>query len=547
MVSGLSQRAEDLREICETRRREVAILKLKVVAFSRFRRAVEADRDTISRGISTLKEELGTSTSLLAQLQGEGGSLIADPGKMHVFNVKFLERNIRETEAELDTLSRSLQDARSARREYSTAIENLRGNVRVIVRIRPLLSGDIEYLRRYVLAERRDSGGTMAPRGESRRQPSDVELAAGIIGEHYRIPDNRTIVLSLPVPRGGPGGQGAQTTPTSYKFSFYRVLGPQATQGDVFRDVDFLLDGIRDGRNLCILTYGQTSSGKTFTLIGDDADSSDGPAARPVLDRGAAAKVEPPDPYERLGLLPRAVVRIFNILGPEIDSGTCRLSCAMLELYLDNIVDLFDPLPAERRPTSTQVPTKQLRQTEDGGFAVQGLVYKEARDAEEMITLLSKGLERRHIASTRLNVLSSRSHTVFFIVLESQTPRGLRKSTLTFADLAGSERVAKSQSSGVRFQEAQHINSSLAALGDVVSALSIGRKFIPYRNNKLTMLLKTSLGSDCKTLLFANVSPHPDMLHESLSTLTFASRVKMVQNPSQRSVVEAFRHVEPEV
>ena len=140
---------------------------------------------------------------------------------------------------------------------------------------------------------------------------------------------------------------------------------------------------------------------------------------------------------------------------------------------------------------------------------MQGITLKDAASADELMELFNAGNEMRHVGATKMNAESSRSHSIFSILIEVYNKQTRKTSTgkLSLVDLAGSERVGKTGASAERLKEAQSINKSLSALGDVISALSTGESFIPYRNNKLTLLMSDSLGGTAKTLMFVNVSP----------------------------------------
>jgi len=164
------------------------------------------------------------------------------------------------------------------------------------------------------------------------------------------------------------------------------------------------------------------------------------------------------------------------------------------------------------------------------------LTEKEVKTAQELRDTFSKGEKRRHTSATEMNADSSRSHLIFMIEVES-VDRQIQSTTagkLFFVDLAGSERLKKSGSTGEQLKEAQAINKSLSALGDVISALAKKEFHIPYRNHKLTMLMSDVIGGNSKTLMFVNVSPSEDDLDETQNSLQYASRVRSIQNSAAR-------------
>ncbi|EFO61004.1 Kinesin-14 [Giardia lamblia P15] len=392
------------------------------------------------------------------------------------------------------------------RKTLHNTLEEMKGSIRVIVRMRPMLQHEKEELK------------------TSKFKSFNYRNA-------FIFKDEHTLQLKLPY------GVASQE---NYSFDFYKILDETKTQEDVFHDMSHLLKSVIDGYNVCVLAYGCTGSGKTFTLIGDDSETAVAESVVMSMQKDSEEK----NPYERLGLLPRSIVELFNLIEADTSqSQRYELKCAMIEHYLDNILDLLHT----EDDTRTQLPSFNsdklvVRQTAKGETYIQNLSYKSVASAEELVGYLGYGLERRHIAATKLNSLSSRSHTVFLIEITSyrETAKGTRtaRSVLTFADLAGSENVTKSHSNGLRLKEAQHINTSLCALGDVIAALSRKKvaSYVPYRNNKLTMILQQSLGNNSKTLLFANISPLPNLLYETLSTLSFAARVKNVKNVAVKNL-----------
>ena len=167
---------------------------------------------------------------------------------------------------------------------------------------------------------------------------------------------------------------------------------------------------------------------------------------------------------------------------------------------------------------------------------VKGIQIAEANSADELMELFNTGNAARHVGATKMNAESSRSHLIFSIIIENHdhTTGKTNVGKLTLVDLAGSERVGKTGATKERLKEAQSINQSLSALGDVISALSTGAKFIPYRNNKLTMLLADGLGGNAKTLMFVNLSPADYNADETQTALVYASRVKMITNTAKK-------------
>ena len=198
----------------------------------------------------------------------------------------------------------------------------------------------------------------------------------------------------------------------------------------------------------------------------------------------------------------------------------------MVELYLESLKDLLKPKKQEEKPLD-------IKENAHGMIVVEGANEIPLSSLEEANKIFEFGLENRKTASTNMNETSSRSHLVFSIIINSRNKQTNQRTIgkLSLVDLAGSERVSKTGATKDRLKEALAINKSLSALGNVISALGEGKKqHIPYRDNKLTMLMKDSLGGNAKTLMFVNVSPADYNCDESNTSLTYAKRVKNIKN-----------------
>ncbi|CAI9780861.1 unnamed protein product [Fraxinus pennsylvanica] len=282
------------------------------------------------------------------------------------------------------------------------------------------------------------------------------------------------------------------------------VFDGNATQEDVFEDTKYLVQSAVDGYNVCIFAYGQTGSGKTFTIYGSESNP---------------------------GLTPRAISELFRIMKRDSNKFSFTLKAYMLELYQDMLVDLLPPKHAKRLKLDIK---KDLK----GMVAVENVTVVSISSYDELRTIIQRGFEQRHTTGTLMNEQSSRSHLILSVVIESTNlqTQSVARGKLSFVDLAGSERVKKSGSSGGQLKEAQSINKSLSALGDVIGALSSGNQHIPYRNHKLTMLMSDSLGGNAKTLMFVNISPAESNLDETHNSLMYASRVRSIVNDPNKNV-----------
>ncbi|CAE7917797.1 KIF15, partial [Symbiodinium sp. KB8] len=303
-------------------------------------------------------------------------------------------------------------------------------------------------------------------------------------------------------------------------FTYDRVFGPDTAQSELFEAVGRpLTEACAAGFHGTVFAYGQTGSGKTHTILGE----GNGDEARllPRVLRHLFATTA-----QRTGQV-RKMKLVTAEKGSKVSYTT---KCSFLEIYNERIIDLLDA-------ASTNLA---LREDSDKGVYVDGLTEEEVACPEDALALMKRGARNRHIGATAMNRHSSRSHSVFTLRIECRETEasGLTKTRharFNLIDLAGSERQKGTGAEGARLREASNINKSLSELGNVIQALaavSSGRSVahVPYRNSKLTFLLRDSLGGNSKTFLVATVSPAEEAFGETLSTLKFASRAKLVKN-----------------
>ena len=293
---------------------------------------------------------------------------------------------------------------------------------------------------------------------------------------------------------------------TKNRFEFDRVFPPGGTQSEVFASVQPLIVSVLDGYNVCIFAYGQTGSGKTFTMegYGDDPESK--------------------------GVSPRAIDDLFSFIRDSVDNWTYTVSFSMLEIYNETIRDLLVE-PVTTSGKAVEVVKLDIRQTSTGNV-VAGLTEVEVAQSSEVLDLMNRGQKNRAVGAHDMNEHSSRSHSILTL-----TVRGVNNKDgsttcgkLHLIDLAGSERVGKTDATGDRLKEAQNINRSLSALGDVINSLGSKKSsHVPYRNSKLTFLLQDSLGGNSKVLMFVNISPAVYNVNESICSLNFAFRCRNVE------------------
>ncbi|CAA0832480.1 Kinesin KP1 [Striga hermonthica] len=268
-------------------------------------------------------------------------------------------------------------------------------------------------------------------------------------------------------------------------FSFNKVFGTNVTQQDIYADTQQLIRSVLDGYNVCIFAYGQTGSGKTYTMSGPDLTTE-----------------------ETWGVNYRALRDLFHISKARMDAIEYEVGVQMIEIYNEQVRDLL--LNGLNVPDASLVPVKC---------------------AQDVLDLMKIGQKNRAVGATALNVRSSRSHSILTVHVRGKdlVSGSILKGCLHLVDLAGSERVDKSEAVGERLKEAQHINKSLSALGDVIAALAQKSSHIPYRNSKLTQVLQDSLaGGHAKTLMFVHINPDVNALGETISTLKFAERVATI-------------------
>ncbi|XP_078442779.1 P-loop containing nucleoside triphosphate hydrolases superfamily protein isoform X2 [Wolffia australiana] len=301
----------------------------------------------------------------------------------------------------------------------------------------------------------------------------------------------------------------SQSSPISgVSFTFDHVFDQSCSNLTVYNVLTkSIIDAAIDGFNGTAFAYGQTSSGKTFTMNG----SKDDP-----------------------GIIQLAVNDIF--CGTEkIKEREFLIRVSYMEIYNEEINDLL----------SVENQKLPIHESLDRGIFVAGLREEIVDSAAQVSELLTLGEANRHFGETNMNVRSSRSHTIFRMVIESRAKDpesdlpgsdSIRVSVLNLVDLAGSERIAKTGADGVRLKEGKHINKSLMTLGNVINRLSDGgrqRGHIPYRDSKLTRILQPALGGNAKTSIICTVAPEELHVEETRGTLQFASRAKRITNCAQ--------------
>ncbi|OAY62739.1 125 kDa kinesin-related protein, partial [Ananas comosus] len=270
-------------------------------------------------------------------------------------------------------------------------------------------------------------------------------------------------------------------------FMFDKVFGPTSKQKDLFdQSISSIVNEVLEGYNCTIFAYGQTGTGKTYTMEG------------------------------------------------EAQCAEYSMKVTFLELYNEEITDLLAPDESKFSEDKSKKPIA-LMEDGKGGVFVRGLEEEVVYSAGEIYKILDKGSAKRRTAETLLNKQSSRSHSIFSITIHIKecTPEGeemIKCGKLNLVDLAGSENISRSGARDGRAREAGEINKSLLTLGRVINALVEHSCHVPYRDSKLTRLLRDSLGGKTKTCIIATVSPSIHCLEETLSTLDYAHRAKNIKN-----------------
>ncbi|KAF0309046.1 Carboxy-terminal kinesin 2 [Amphibalanus amphitrite] len=419
----------------------------------------ESERRQLQRRLSELEAQREDSETQRAALQRRLTSLQA-------------ELQAKTDEADALRLEARARREETLRRQLHNQVQELKGNIRVFCRVRPLL-------------------------GE------EVTQAGGQI-PHLQVTDERSLEI------GKAAGAGANETMSGRRreegdgkvnFAFDRVFPPETSQADVFEEISQLIQSALDGYNVCVFAYGQTGSGKTHTMEGGRDD-------------------------ELQGVIPRAVSQIFDACAALKEKGwSYTLEASFLEIYNETIRDLLSTSKEKMNYEIRMKDSKLNSKTKE--VYVTNLKVVTVTEQADVASLLERARQQRAVAATNCNEHSSRSHSVFTLRMEGRNALTTETchGSLNLVDLAGSERLKESGSQGDRLTETKNINKSLANLGNVIMALGNKQDHVPFRNSKLTHLLQHSLGGNSKTLMFVNVSPREDCAAETLNSLRFAAKV----------------------
>jgi hypothetical protein len=305
------------------------------------------------------------------------------------------------------------------------------------------------------------------------------------------------------------GGLGEES------FTFGRVFSPEASQKEVYITVGQpSVNDVVSGYNATVIAYGQSGSGKTFTMMGGDLQ----------------------DDCTR-GVIPRAIQDLFRAVMLTDQSTEFTFKCSLLEIYKEKLRDLFDVGCTDLR----------IKESPSRGIYVENLSEISVTSEAETFDILALGESMRTVGSTKLNAKSSRSHQLFMVEVVQKLPNDTEKrGVLNLVDLAGSEKIGWSGVTGNKLEETKKINLSLSALGNVIHALAYHADHIPYRDSKLTRLLQGSLGGNYKTYLVVTCSLNKRHLEETISTLKFGQRAGIIKNKVKLNIKnspEAYQRI----
>ncbi|NXL38028.1 KIFC3 protein, partial [Glaucidium brasilianum] len=372
------------------------------------------------------------------------------------------------------------------RKKCHNELVRLKGNIRVFGRVRPITKED----------------------GEGPEAANMVTFDADDDAVLHLLHKGKQVSFELDKvfpPQASQEEVGAAARRVGVRWGHGHLLLTLPNPHQVFQEVQALVTSCIDGYNVCIFAYGQTGAGKTYTMEGTPANP---------------------------GINQRALQLLFSEVRGKAADWDYAISVSAAEIYNEALRDLLGKEPQEKLEI-------KLCPDGSGQLYVPGLTEFRVQSVEDINKVFEFGHVNRATECTNLNEHSSRSHALLII-----TVRGLDRSTglrttgkLNLVDLAGSERVGRSGAEGSRLREAQHINKSLSALGDVIYALRSRQGHVPFRNSKLTYLLQDSLSGDSKTLMMVQVSPAEKNTSETLCSLKFAERVRSVElGPVSRKV-----------
>ncbi|XP_069597102.1 kinesin-like protein KIF18B [Ranitomeya imitator] len=360
------------------------------------------------------------------------------------------------------------------------------GNVSVVVRVRPT---------------------------NSREQEGNQNSVVQVVDHNILIfdpeePDTSGVFSNLR------GHEGTRRKGKDLKFIFDRVFGERSHQRDVFEHTTKqILDGVLNGYNCSVFAYGATGAGKTHTMLGSEADP---------------------------GVMYLTMIELYQRIEAIKEEKSCEVLISYLEVYNEQIQDLLEPKGF-----------LAIREDPQKGVVVQGLSFHQPKSAKQLLQMLANGNLNRTQHPTDANATSSRSHAVFQIYVKQKDRtasinQDIRMAKMSLIDLAGSERASTTNAKGERQREGANINRSLLALINVINALADAKNkkaHIPYRDSKLTRLLKDSIGGNCRTVMIAAISPSCLSYDDTYNTLKYANRAKEIKLSLKSNVINLDCHI----
>ena len=353
--------------------------------------------------------------------------------------------------------------------------------------------------------------------------PLECQLSTS---ETIRIMDNKMLVLMDPIEYNGPSTVFKnRTREQTYAFDF--AFDKYSTQITVFENsTKFLIDGVVNGYNATVFAYGATGAGKTYTMLGTDTNP---------------------------GIMPLTLEDLFKKVNRYKDREY-KLKFWYLEIYNENIRDLLKFIDKPNTNIIDDNEYLDLREDPIKGIMVSNITEVNVNNSNDMLKILKRGNRNRTQEATGANETSSRSHAILQVSIEYKDKNSgidyeIKYSKLSLVDLAGSERASATQNRGIRLIEGANINRSLLTLGNCINALcdaaakGIKKPYVPYRDSKLTRLLKDSLGGNARTVMIANVSPSINTFDDTYNTLKYANRAKNIKTVVTRNVLNAQYHI----
>ena len=354
--------------------------------------------------------------------------------------------------------------------------------------------------------------------------------------ETIRIMDSKMVVLIDPIEYNGPTKIFKnRSREQTYAFDF--AFDKNCSQYTVFENsTKFLIDGVVNGYNATVFAYGATGAGKTYTMLGNDTNP---------------------------GIMPLTLRELFNKVN-SFNDREYKLKFWYLEIYNENIRDLLKFMGRNNSSNNlnntdnnislTTNEYLDLREDPERGVVVNGITEVNVTNSNDMLKILKRGNRNRTQEATGANETSSRSHAILQVSVEYKDKNSgidieIKFSKLSLIDLAGSERASATQNRGIRLIEGANINRSLLTLGNCINALCDAsmkgnkKPYIPYRDSKLTRLLKDSLGGNARTVMIANISPSINTFEDTYNTLKYANRAKNIKTFVTRNVLSAQYHI----